>query len=133
MPYASRASALRYYSSSRASEAREATPHRLVAMLYDGALERLGQACAALAAADLVAKVRAINSAMEIVSYLRSILNMEAGGDISRRLDALYDYALRRLAQGNASNDAEALREVVRLLGTIKSGWDAIAPAAQAA
>lgn len=133
MSYPSRASALRYYSNSRASEADEASPHRLISMLYDGALERLGQASAALAAGDLVFKVRAINSVIEIVTYLRGILDMKGGGEISVRLDALYEYSLRRLAQANAGNDVEALREVARLLSTVKSGWDAIAPAAQAA
>jgi flagellar protein FliS len=33
---------------------------------------------------------------------------------------------LRRLTQANAANDAEGLREVSRLIGTIKSGWDQI-------
>jgi flagellar protein FliS len=33
-----------------------------------------------------------------------------------------------RLTQANAKNDPEIIDEVARLLITVKSGWDAIAP-----
>ena len=32
----------------------------------------------------------------------------------------------RRLLEGNARNDPDALDEVIRLLREVKSGWDAI-------
>ncbi len=95
-------------------------------MLYDGVIERLGRGVSSLAAGDIVGKVRAVNSAMEVISYLRAILDFQAGGDLARQFDSLYDYMLRRLTQANAANDPEGLREVARLVNTLKSGWEQI-------
>ena len=53
----------------------------------------------------------------------------EAGGDIADGLQALYDYAQRRLIAANLDNDAAPLHEVDDLLGDIESAWLAIAPA----
>lgn len=122
-----RANAYRYYQVSKASAAAtDASPHQLISMLFDGVLDRMGIAVGQIASGDLVGKVRTINSAMEIVAYLRAILDVKAGGDLALRLDALYDYMLRRLVHANGTNDPEALREVSRLVGTIKSGWEQI-------
>lgn len=128
MMTATRSSALRYYrDSGNAVVTCDATPHRLISMLYDGALERLGRAAAAMLQGDLVIKARSLQSSMAIIEYLRAVLDHEKGGEISRDLDRLYDYMLRRLPQANASNDAEAVREVMRLLTTVKSAWEDIA------
>jgi flagellar secretion chaperone FliS len=45
-----------------------------------------------------------------------------------QQLDALYDYMSNRLVEANQVNDADMIDEVARLLITVKSGWDAIAP-----
>jgi len=127
MSNTSHAAALRYYrDSGTAAVACDASPHRLVTMLYDGVIERLGRGVSSLAAGDIVGKVRAVNSAMEVISYLRAILDFQAGGDLARQFDSLYDYMLRRLTQANAANDPEGLREVARLVNTLKSGWEQI-------
>ena len=44
------------------------------------------------------------------------------------QLDSLYEYMAVRLTLANAKNDPEIIDEVARLLITVKSGWDAIAP-----
>lgn len=123
------ASRMRHYVDTRsAAIADDADPHRLIGMLYDGALEHLAAARADIARREVVAKLRHVSRAMAIVEHLRLVLDHEAGGELAARLDALYDYLLRRIAQANASNDADALCEVSNLLITIKSGWDQIAP-----
>jgi flagellar protein FliS len=127
MVNASRAAALRYYRDSGAAAAAcDASPHRLITMLYDGVIERLGRGASALSSNDLAGKVRAVNSAMEMITYLRAILDFNAGGDIARQFDALYDYMLRRLTQANAANDPKGLHEVMQLVSTVKSGWEQI-------
>lgn len=126
------AARMRYYNqTASAAVAIDASPHRLISMLYDGVLERLAIARSSIARHDVTAKLRAINGAMAIVDHLRLVLDHQAGGDISARLDSLYDYMLRRMTQANASNDADALAEVSSLVMTIKSGWDQIDPASQ--
>jgi len=109
-----------------AALASDASPHRLIAMLYDGAIERLAKGIAGIERQDLALKLKSINGAAAIIEYLQLILDLDNGGDLAARLYALYDYARRRLTQANADNDAEALREVMRLIQTVKSGWDEI-------
>jgi flagellar protein FliS len=124
------AACMRYYSdTASATISSEASPHRLISMLYDGVLERLATARSSIARTDVTTKLRSINSAMQIVEHLRVVLDHEAGGNLAERLDALYDYMLRRMTLANATNDADVLAEVSRLVMTLKSGWDQIEPA----
>ena len=106
----------------------DASPHRLIAMLYDGALERLALALSGMNHGNFADKLRGIDSTQAILEHLRCVLDYKAGGDIAMRLASLYDYMMRRLVQAKLHNDAEAVKEVMDLLRTIKAGWDAIAP-----
>lgn len=120
---------MRYYSdTASATISSEASPHRLISMLYDGVLERLAIARSSISRGDVGAKLKAINGAIQIVEHLRVVLDHDAGGSLAERLDALYDYCLRRMTLANAKNDPDILAEVSKLIVTIKSGWDAIDP-----
>lgn len=107
------------------SEVSNASPHRLIQMLFEGALSRLAAAQGALERGELAAKGELISKAIGIIGGLRSSLDMEAG-DLSLRLDQLYEYMNFKLLEASSQNDMEKLNEVVQLLKTIKSGWDEI-------
>jgi flagellar protein FliS len=51
---------------------------------------------------------------------------MEQGGEVAQNLRNLYRYMLNRLTQANVLNDPEIVAEAIRLLATIKGGWDQI-------
>lgn len=104
----------------------EASPHRLVQMLMEGALDRVNTAKGNMIRNEFVDKGRHISSAISIIDGLRSSLDQEKGGEIARNLDALYDYMNRRLLEANVKNSVDMLNEVQSLLMEIKSGWDAI-------
>ena len=72
----------------------------------------------------------AITKAIDIITGLRQGLDEEKAEDkdAMQQLDSLYEYMTVRLTQANAANDPELIDEVARLLITVKSGWDAIAP-----
>ena len=109
-----------------------ASPHRLIQLLMDGALERMNGAKAAMERGDAATKGVLIGKAMGIISGLRSSLNMSVEGtDLPERLDDLYDYMGRRLLEASTFNKVEMLSEVIELLKTVKSGWDAIEPQTQ--
>lgn len=105
----------------------DASPHRLIQMLFEGALERIAQAKGAMLQRQIARKGELINKASNIVGGLQGSLNDVEGGTLAEHLDGLYDYIIRRLAQANFSNDPAILDECGRLLGEIKSAWDAIA------
>lgn len=133
MSYSSFSRMQQYQEFGSAAMAAEANPHRLIAMLYDGLIERLARGIAGIEQGNLQLKLAGINGSIAIVEYLQMILDMERGEDLARRLHALYDYLGVVLARANAENDADRLREAMKLVRTLKDGWDRIALQAAAA
>ncbi|WP_275096780.1 flagellar export chaperone FliS [Sedimenticola hydrogenitrophicus] len=115
-----------YKSVSVKSGVEDATPHRLVQMLMEGALDKIASAKGHMLRNEPADKGRFISWAISIISGLQSSLDMEAGGELSRNLDDLYDYMVRRLAEAGAKNEAAILDEVSSLLLEVKSAWDVI-------
>jgi flagellar protein FliS len=110
------------------SQIYQASPHRLIQMLMEGALARMQQAKGAMERGQLGLKAQGIGKASNIIGALRGSLNMEVGGQLADRLSALYGYMQIGLLQANLRNDAAKLEEVCDLLRVIKSGWDGIEP-----
>ena len=108
----------------------EASPHRLVQMLMEGGLDRMAQAKGALARGDIAAKGLMLGKAIDIVIGLRDGLDAQKSDNPAyvQQLESLYVYMTNRLMEANLHNDADMIDEVARLLITVKSGWDAIAP-----
>lgn len=103
-----------------------ASPHQLIAMLINGALSRLSTAKGCMERKDFAEKGLQLGKSIDIIGGLQGCLDMEAGGDISANLDALYDYMIRRLSEASSTNDMTIVDEVVGLLKQIKMGWDGI-------
>lgn len=101
-----------------------ASPHRLIQMLYEGALDSLAAAKGAIEREDIATKGAVITRAINIISGLRDSLDSKVNSDLPYNLDRLYDYMQRRLLQANSENDLQIIEEVVELLQTLKSGWD---------
>ncbi|QBM16410.1 flagellar secretion chaperone FliS [Marinobacter sp. JH2] len=104
----------------------DADPHKLIHLLYNGAIERLNMAKARMQANDYAGKGQLIGKAIEIIGGLKSFLDFEKGGELATRLEALYDYMERALLEASAKNDMAKLDEVISLLRSIKEGWDGI-------
>ncbi|MCH1931886.1 flagellar export chaperone FliS [Shewanella sp. A25] len=103
-----------------------ASPHRIIQMLFAGALERLAQAKCAIEQGNVAQRGVLMGKAIGIVSGLNDSLNMDTEGDVANNLTRLYDFMLRRMSEANINNDVQAIDEVVAILKTIKEGWDAI-------
>jgi flagellar protein FliS len=111
-----------------------ATPHELVAMLFEGYMEALAQARGALRERRQEIKCAAIGRAVRIVEEgLRGGLDLRAGGTLARDLDELYGYLSMRLTLANLRNDEAALEECQRLMRPLHEAWLAIADQADAA
>ena len=106
--------------------AETASPHRLVQMLMEGALDKLLASKRFMVANDVAKKGENISWTISIIDSLRSCLNIEAGGEFAQNLAALYDYMEQRLLEANIKNDPKLLDEVAQLILQVKSGWDAI-------
>ena len=111
------------------SSVMSADPHRLILMLFDGALETVRLAEGHIAAGRSEDRARAVTKALKIVGEgLRGGLNRKDGGTLAERLGRLYDYITMRLLQANLRGDVKALHEVARLLGTLRDAWVQITP-----
>jgi len=107
-------------------EIENASPHKLISMLFDGALKRIATSKKELAVKHFSEKGMLLGQAITIVASLKACLNMEQGGEISANLEALYDYIERRLLTASLENDPLILDEVMGLLLEVKGAWDQI-------
>lgn len=105
-----------------------ASPHKLIVMLFDGALVALNTALNGMRSGNIGEKGKSISKAIMIIdSGLRAALDKKAGGEIAEGLDALYEYMSARLLTANINNDAGIIEEVQRLLTELRDAWNAIA------
>jgi flagellar protein FliS len=124
---------LQAYGSALDVEVEAASPHKLVLMLFDGALQAIAQATLHIQNGRVAEKGRLISKAIAIVDEgLRASLDHEVGGELSQNLDALYEYCSYQLLQANLRNEPALLAEVGRLLGELRDSWAQISPVAQA-
>ena len=104
-----------------------ASPHKLIVMLFDGALVSIATAMMHMRAGNIPEKGAAISKAIMIIdSGLRASLDKKVGGEIAEGLDALYEYMGARLLQANLKNQIDILEEVQRLLSELRGAWNAI-------
>lgn len=114
--------------------AMSASPHKLIAMLYDGARAAIARAKFHLEGGNIAERGNAISKAIDIIDNgLRAVLDHEAGGEISANLEALYEYMVRRLMLANLRRDAALLAEVDTLLEGLASAWAQVDDSATAA
>lgn len=105
-----------------------ASPHKLVVMLFDGALIALANAQRFMENKEIADKGKAISKAIDIIANgLQASLNLEHGGSIALQLESLYEYMGQRLLHANLRNDLAALKEVSALLQELKSAWEQLA------
>jgi len=111
----------------------EASPHRLVQLLMEGALDRMAQAKGAMARGDIAQKGWMLGKAAAILVGLRDGRNPEKTPDpiALQQLDNLYAFMTMRLLEANRQNDAAMIDEVAGLMITLKEGWDGIATEVQ--
>jgi flagellar secretion chaperone FliS len=107
----------------------DASPHKLVALLFDGFFDAVGQARAAIEAGEIEVKGRSIGRAARIVDEgLKAGLDLRAGGALAADLAELYAYVARRLTHANLKNDLAALDECRALMQPLRDAWASIAP-----
>lgn len=111
---------------STVSEVEYASPHRLVQMLMEGALDKISIAKGHMERRDIPNKGKYISWAMSIINGLRGSLDLDKGGEIAANLENLYEYMNRRLMEASRTNQTQILDEVFSLLVEIKEAWDAI-------
>lgn len=106
----------------------DASPHRLVTMLFDAYVEAVAQAIGALKGNQIDVKCRAIVRAARIIDEgLKASLDLRSG-PLAADLSDLYAYITLRLTHANLRNDVNALNECLALIQPVREAWASIAP-----
>ena len=116
----------------RATQVNAASPAERVVLLYEGALRFSRSSVAALERGDRPGAHAASVRAQEIVGELRATLDLAAGGEIAGQLDALYDFVIDRLMQGNIRRDTALTGEAIGVLEDLIGAWRQVASGATA-
>jgi flagellar protein FliS len=103
-----------------------ADPHKITLLLMQGALDRLAYGKGCIERKDYEGKSEHLSRASAIIMNLRDTLDLEAGGEISDNLFALYDFMIQRITDATIQNDLNILDEVINLLLPIKTAWASI-------
>jgi flagellar protein FliS len=116
----------------------DASPTRLVQIMFEQVLTNLATAGGCMGRItnnrpldDVTTKGRSIGKAIALIGQLNATLDMERGGEVAANLRSLYVYMLSRLTLANATNDAQIVAEISKLVREIKSGWDQIVTGAR--
>jgi flagellar protein FliS len=127
----SRYGAARYQTVRSHGQVADASPARLVQIMFEHVLSNLATAQGCMGRIrnnmplnEVVIKCRAMSKATRLIGHLDATLDMKQGGQVSENLHNLYLYMLGRLTNANANNDAVIVGEVANLVRTVKSGWD---------
>lgn len=107
------------------SELAVADPYRVIQLLMQGCLERLAQARGAIERRDFEGKSQSVSKSMAIINGLQDSLDLSYG-KVPEDLFSLYEYMKSRLMDASRDMDPAAIDEVLQLMLTVKSGWDAI-------
>jgi len=114
------------------NEILNATPGKIILLLYDGAIQSLERARMDLLSPgkERSAQVgESLGKAMSIIGELRTCLDHDASKEIAGNLDRLYDFCLEQIYKTNIQRSAEEIKSAIRVMKTLKEGWDAIIPA----
>ncbi|QCU90459.1 flagellar export chaperone FliS [Thiomicrorhabdus sediminis] len=101
----------------------EASPHKLIQMLYDGALKNMNLAKVFLEQKNFEKKSAHINKALSILGSLRDGVDVDKGGNVGSNLLEIYDYCYRTLFAASAQNDIAKVDEVIDLIKSISDAW----------
>lgn len=127
MPHAKNKSMINAYAQNKTQgDVSTASPHRLIQMLFEGAIEKITKAKLFMKEGKVAEKGQYISWAISILDGLKMSLDVKTGGEVAQNLEALYDYMETQLVKANAENDEKYLDEVTSLIKSVKSAWDEI-------
>jgi flagellar secretion chaperone FliS len=103
-----------------------ASPERLVQMLYELAIQSIVRAGDCNRRKDVAGRVRHINKAFAVIVELNDGLDFDAGGEIAVNYARIYDYCQRRLIEANVQQSDAILAEVQSLLEELNEAWQVV-------
>ena len=115
-----------YHAVNLDAQTSRASPVELVLLLTDGLIDELARARAHIAAKRYEQKAASIDKCVEIINGLSSSLDFEQGGETVANLANIYEFCATHLHGAGIKMDPAMVDEVVRVLTTIRQGWQGV-------
>lgn len=103
-----------------------ASPHALIALLYEDLLRELRLAALATERRDFAARSARSTKALAILFALESGLDFDKGGDVAATLSRFYRGARESVTRASVGQDAALFRSVAANVEEIAASWRAI-------
>ena len=113
--------------SAYAAASKMVTSLQAVVMLYDGVIQCLAQAKAAIEEGRIEDRFNATQKATKIVLGLQSALDFELGGDVAPMLDQFYSSVFTRLQRVNFENSVEVCDDLMAAFSNVRDSWRQLA------
>ncbi len=97
------------------------TPGELLLKLYDETIKQLRQAIDALNQKQYEKANASLQKAQRIISHLNKTLVMDY--DISKNLEALYDFFMYKITQANIYKDAAHVQEILPMIADLRDAY----------
>ena len=129
MSYASRLSRdprETYRSVDVASRTGGATPHQLIAILYEDLLRELRLGALAAEAGDHLVKNERLTKAIALLFALEAGLDFDRGASVAEALSRFYRGCRDAVMRASIESNAALIRDVAAIVGEIADSWKAI-------
>lgn len=113
----------KYIKQYQTSNITTATPEKLMILLFDGALQFLQKAKAAINENNLKERAENIEGARKIIRELMRTIDLENGNDVSKKLFRLYNKMAMNLIRANVQRSTEKIDEVITDITNIRWGF----------
>jgi len=96
---------------------------QIVERLFERFAQDLELARTAIAARDVQARANALDHALRIVIELKASLDSNAAPELCANLAALYDFAIGRIGESNATTSAAPLADASRVMAELAGAF----------
>jgi flagellar secretion chaperone FliS len=117
----------RYRNIENATRVEGASPHKLIAILFEELLRAIDATKLAMERGDFARQADRQARALSILQALDASLDVERGGDVAANLSAIYREGRRLIAMGAREKRPDLITRARDMLGEIASAWDQIA------
>ena len=99
----------------------------LVVALYDGMVRFLHKAIACVEAEDVAGRRESIRRVLEIITYLQSRLQADAGGQSAVALSEFYAAMYSQCVLASRDSSVHLLQETIRNVRNVRDAWQTLA------
>ena len=116
--------ALAQYGQMKNDQATTASPHKMIAMLFDAAIESINVMLGAIDKNRKDIKGKASTKAIRIINGMRDLLDMGSGSEVAENLYSLYSYMSNDLFRASYENDKRAIKQIRYMLKEVQASWN---------